>query len=75
MPNNAPQAGGEPDGSELDLTDAVESVRRLLGALKAGELTAPAREVARLEGAYVALRAVADTLGKPTGANADPRQP
>jgi hypothetical protein len=41
------------------MLEAADTIRRVLGALRAGELTAPAMLVARLEGALVALEAVA----------------
>lgn len=68
MPDKTPRPAE--DDPVLDLGAAVESVARLLAAIEAGELTAPAREVARLEGAYVALRAVEDAL--PRSASSDP---
>jgi hypothetical protein len=63
VPEKARRSGDQADRPKLeDLAGAAESVSRLLAAIEAGELTAPAREVARLEGAYVALRAVEGAL-------------
>ena len=41
------------------MLEAAHTIRRLLDLLHAGELTAPARLVARLEGALVALEVIA----------------
>jgi len=42
-----------------EMLEAAHTIRRLITALHAGELTAPPMLVARLEGALVALEAVA----------------
>ncbi len=42
-----------------ELADAAKTLRRLLEALRAPEACAPAEAVARLEGALIALDAVA----------------
>jgi hypothetical protein len=39
---------------------AAEAIAKLLRAIHAGELTAPSGAIARLEGAYIALRSLAD---------------
>jgi hypothetical protein len=41
------------------MLEAADTIRRLLDTLRAGELTAPAMLVARLEGALVALEVIA----------------
>jgi hypothetical protein len=43
----------------VDLDDAISTLRALVGAIESGELTAPPLLVARLEGAIVALEALA----------------
>ena len=45
--------------TRTEMLEAAETIRRLLDTLRAGELTAPAMLVARLEGALVALEVVA----------------
>jgi hypothetical protein len=53
---------GETDGMANDSTSASEAaatLRALVAAIEAGELTAPPLLVARLEGAIVALEALA----------------
>jgi hypothetical protein len=45
--------------TRAEMLEAAKTIRRLLDLLRAGELTAPAMLVARLEGALVALEVVA----------------
>ena len=45
--------------TRAEMLEAAKSIRRLLDLLRAGELPAPARRVARLEGALVATEVVA----------------
>jgi hypothetical protein len=76
MAEKAQSSEDQRGGSGLDdLTGAADSVARLLAAIETGELTAPAREVARLEGAYVALRAVEDALADRTPSHLTHREP
>ena len=42
-----------------ELLEAADTIRRLLAALRAGELTAPPMLIARIEGALVALEVIA----------------
>jgi len=46
--------------SAPDLAAAAEAIGRLLQAVETGEFVASAESKARLEGAYLALRALAD---------------
>jgi len=46
--------------SPAELAEVAAGLRRLLGAVAAGELTADSGMVARLEGAAVALEALAE---------------
>lgn len=43
-----------------DPGEAAEALANLLRAIHAGDLTAPSGAIARLEGAYIALRSLAD---------------
>jgi len=43
----------------VELEDAISTLRALVAAIETGELTAPPLLVARLEGAIVALEALA----------------
>ena len=45
--------------TRTEMLEAAKTIRRLLDTLRAGELTAPAMLVARLEGALVALEVIA----------------
>lgn len=45
--------------TRTEMLEAADSIRRLLNALHAGELTAPPMLVARLEGALVAVEVIA----------------
>lgn len=49
--------------SPTELAEVADGLRRLLGAVAAGEMTADSGTVARLEGAAVALEALA--TGRP----------
>ncbi len=45
--------------TRAEMLEAAKTIHRLLDLLRASELTAPARLVARLEGALVALEVIA----------------
>lgn len=54
--------------SRAEMAEAATTLRRLLGAVEAGELTAPAGLTYRLQGAVIALEALA-TGRVPTAAD------